>query len=317
MTRIISVTANTAIDLVIEAEGLYRQDNLVAEKSSEFACGKGINVAKAVESLGHPVICLGFAGRQSAGVFDALNSSLLHVDLIAVEGKTRTNITLSDRTAGRETHIRTPGYRVTSEDCGRLAQKIEAAVRAGDIVILSGSLPLGAPDDFYRTLIEICRRKSAVAVLDSSGPSLAKGIEAGPDLIKPNLQELEALAGYRFNDDRDVLKAARALSASGVSRICVSLGDKGVMAVDENRAFAARVNHCRIEKETQIGCGDAVVAGLAVGLLRRLPWEDCVSLGVACGTANLYSPEPGRFDKNTADEICRQIEVTPIRSVSG
>lgn len=316
MTRIISVTANTAIDLLIEADGLHDRDNLLAEKSAEFACGKGINVAKAVEALGHPVLCLGFAGRRSISAFEELNSDLLHADLIAVEGKTRTNITLSDRSAGRETHIRTSGYRVTPEDCGRLAQKIEDTVRAGDIVILSGSLPPGAPADFYRALIGLCRRKSAVTLLDSSGPSLAEGSKAGPDLIKPNLQELEELAGYQLNDHRDMLKAARSLLAMGVSRICVSLGDKGIIAVDRTCVLAARVIPRRIEKETQIGCGDALVAGLAVGMQRRLPWEDCLRLGVACGTANLYSTEPGRFDKDKADEIRLQIEITPI-PVSG
>jgi 1-phosphofructokinase len=311
MAKIVSVTANTAIDLLIEADGLYRRDNLIAESSREFACGKGINVAKAVESLGHPVICLGFAGRQSIGPFNALNSGLLHADLIAVEGKTRTNITLSDRSAGRETHIRTPGYRVTPEDCRGLAEKIEASVQAGAIVILSGSLPAGAPDDFYRTLIGMCRRKSAVTLLDSSGLSLAEGIKAGPDLIKPNLQELEELAGTGLKTTSAVLKAARSLLGPGIGRVCVSLGDQGVLAVDAASALAGRVRPCPIEKATQIGCGDALVAGLAVGLMRRLPWNDCIRLGVACGTANLYSPEPGRFNAERAADILTEVEITP------
>jgi 1-phosphofructokinase len=312
MSKIISVTANTAIDLLIEAEGLSYQDNLVAKKSCEFACGKGINVAKAVESLGYPVTCLGFAGRQSLGSFNNLNSDLLYTDLIPVEGKTRTNITLIDPAAGRETHIRTAGYRVTPEDCMRLAANIENVLEAGNIVILSGSLPAGAPDDFYRTLIDICRRKSAIALLDSSGRSLAEGVKAGPDLIKPNLQELEELIGHQLTTDCEVLTAARSLLGLGIARICVSLGSKGVIAVDDAGAFALRLKHCPGETVTRIGCGDALVAGLAAGMLRRLPWKECVRWGVACGTANLYSPEPGRFGKNRVHEISRQIEMTPI-----
>jgi 1-phosphofructokinase len=312
MTRIISVTANTAIDLLIEADGLHDRDNLLAEKSAEFACGKGINVAKAVEALGRPVLCLGFAGRRSISAFEELNSDLLHADLIAVEGKTRTNITLSDRSAGRETHIRTSGYRVTSGDCGKLAQKIADSVQAGDIVIFSGSLPAGAPEDFYRTLIGICRRKSAISFLDSSGRSLEEGIKAAPDLIKPNLQELETLAGDRLNDHRDVLAAARALLGRGIARVCVSLGDRGAVAADETGAFEARIKHFPGVKQTQVGCGDALVAGLAVGGLRRLPWQACVRWGIACGTANLYTPEPGRFDAARAAEVLAEVEITAI-----
>lgn len=313
MAKIITVTANTAIDLLIKVDGLGHQDNLLAKQSSQFACGKGINVAKAVESLGYPVTCLGFAGRHSIGLFDELNSDLLYTDLIPVEGKTRTNITLIDQACGRETHIRTAGYEVTPKDCARMTEKIENAVKAGDIVIFSGSLPAGAPEDFYRTLLGICRRKSAVTLLDSSGRSLAEGIKAGPDLIKPNLQELEELISATLNNDRDVLAAARSiLGGQSVSRICVSLGGKGVLAVDKAGALALRLDRRSAETVTRIGCGDAVVAGLAVGMLRRLPWEDCVRLGVACGTANLYSPEPGRFDKDKAREISRQVGVVPL-----
>lgn len=312
MSKIISVTANTAIDWLIEADGLGDQDNLIAKGSYEFACGKGINVAKGVESLGYPVICLGFAGRQSIGLFNGLNSDLLYADLIAVEGKTRTNITLSNRTAGREMHIRTSGYRVTPEDCRQLAEKLANSARAGDIVVLTGSLPAGAPNDFYRTLIDICHGKSAIAFLDSSGQSLAEGIRSWPDLIKPNLQELEELIGHSLANDPDVQEAARSLLGLGISRICVSQGDRGALAVDEMRTFAAFVKHMPVETMTQIGCGDALVAGLAVGMLRRMSWEDCVRWGIASGTANLYSPEPGRFDKERAREISRQVEIIPL-----
>jgi 1-phosphofructokinase len=317
MSKIITVTAHTAVDLLIEADGLYQRDNLVAKNSREFACGKGINVGKAVESLGHPAVCLGFAGRQSIGLFDTLNSALLHVDLIAVEGKTRTNITLSDRTAGRETHIRTSGYRVTPEDCLRLAEKIEEVVQAGDIVIFAGSLPPGAPGDFYRTLIGVCRGRSAFSILDSSGVSLAEGIKASPNLIKPNLQELEELAGRPLNNAREALNAAFPLLARGIARVCVSLGAQGAIAAEGTQAFAACVPLCPSEKTTQIGCGDALVAGLAAGMLRRLPWEDCVGLGIACGTANLYSAEPGRFVDSQAGEILRQVRITPMPYGSG
>ena len=94
MPKIITVTANTAIDLFIEIEGLTASDNILAKSSIDFACGKGINVAKAIESLDNPVTCLGFAGQLSLAAFNALNTNLLQVDLTAVAGKTRTNITL-------------------------------------------------------------------------------------------------------------------------------------------------------------------------------------------------------------------------------
>jgi len=63
MVNIIAVTANTATDHFIDVESLTASDNILAKSSIDFACGKGINVAKAIESLNNPVSCLGFIGQ--------------------------------------------------------------------------------------------------------------------------------------------------------------------------------------------------------------------------------------------------------------
>ena len=312
MAKIITVTLNTAIDLLIEVEGLTDRDNLLAKRSCEFACGKGINVAKAVESLGCPVSCLGFVGHHSTGLFEALKSGLLCVDLIEVEGKTRTNITLTDLASGRETHIRTAGYRVTEGDFDRLIEKFDRYVQSGDIVIFSGSLPPGAKTDCYRNLIEICRRKAAIPFLDSSGPSLSHGIKAGPALIKPNLQELEDVTGCSLTSRQALVEAARAIIGQGVERVFVSLGAEGLIAVDASLALSACVARKSQKTATQIGCGDAMIAGLAVAMMRQLPFEEMARWGVACGTANLISSEPGRI---VADDVCKifnYLQINPL-----
>jgi len=312
MTKIITVTANTAIDLFIEVESLTASDNILAKSSSDFACGKGINVAKAIESLDNQVSCLGFAGNQSLAAFNALNTSLLHVDLSAVAGKTRTNITLFDSDDHKETHIRTTGFSVTDDDCQKLIENIDVSAEPGDIVILSGSLPPGAPGNLYQTIIELCHSKAAIAFLDTNGTGLISGIKARPYLIKPNQQELEGIIGRTLPDEQSTLVAAREIIDQGVQWVYVSRGDKGAIAVNEKLALSAYVNNVPGKIVSKIGCGDSMVAGLAAATLKELDLNNTLKLGVACGTANLFSREPGIFDKNKLAEIADHVVIRRI-----
>ncbi len=309
MPKIITVTANTAIDFFIEVEGLTASDNILAKNSIDFACGKGINVAKAIESLDIPVSCLGFVGHQSVAAFNALNTSLLHVDLTMVTGKTRTNITLFDSAADKETHIRTTGFTVTDVDCQKLIEKIDACTEPGDIVILSGSLPPGAPGNLYQTIIELCHCKAVIPFLDASGTGLMSGIKAKPYLIKPNQQELEDIIGRTLPNEQSIVNAARAIIDQGVQWVYVSRGGKGAIAVSECVALSAYVDNLPGNVVSKIGCGDAMVAGLAVATLKGLDLNETLKLGIACGTANLFSREPGRFDKDKLPEIADHIVI--------
>ena len=312
MAKIITVTSNTAIDFFIEVESLSSQDNIQARNSFEFACGKGINVARAITSLETQVTCLGFVGNQSLQAFNEINSPLLLADFTGVEGKTRSNITLFDSVEKRETHIRTSGFTVTADNCRQLIEKLNAYIETGDIVILSGSLPGGAPMNFYQTLVELCHSNSAIPFLDSSGNSLRAGLEARPYLIKPNQQELEEIVGTALADEQAIVAAARSMIDQGIEWVYVSRAEKGVVVIGKNIALAAWVNELPGKVVSHIGCGDAMTAGLAVATLKQLGLEETIKTGISCGTANLFSMEPGRFNKTLQTDILAHTEIRPI-----
>ncbi len=312
MGKLITVTANTAIDLVLDVDGLTKKDNLMAHDSREYACGKGVNVARAIASLREPVTCLGFVGKQSEPLFKTLDSAWLHTDLTAVEGKTRTNITLFDSSNRRETHIRTTGFGVSADDCHRLASKLGAQLTAGDVVVLAGSLPPGAPDDCYAAMIELCRVKGAFAALDSSGQALREGLKAKPYLLKPNQQELEQIVGDRLADEAAIVAAARSLVQQGIAWVYVSRGKQGVVVVGQRQAFSATVADPPSPILTHIGCGDAMVAGLAVATMRGESVEQTIRKAVACGVANLYDREPGRFDRHLYRRLLSQVLIKSL-----
>lgn len=310
--KIITITVNTALDLYIEIEGLARDDNIVARSNTEFACGKGVNVARGVASLEIPVTCLGFVGKRSLPAYEALDSEFIQTDLTAVEGKTRTNITLFDRTDNRETHIRTKGYTVSTEDCRHLKDKLTAQLAPNDIVVLSGSLPPGMTADWYAEIIELCHDKSATSLLDSSGNAMNNGLAAKPYLIKPNQQELEQIVGAPLKNEAELVSAARGLIQQGITWIYVSRGEQGALVVGRRVAVAANIVDPPSRILTHIGCGDAMVAGLAVATRNGESLENTIKTSVACGAANLYSREPGKFAQKVQQEIMSKIAIRSL-----
>ncbi|WP_036300168.1 1-phosphofructokinase family hexose kinase [Methylomarinum vadi] len=310
--KIITITVNTALDLYIEIEGLAHNDNIVAQSNTEFACGKGVNVARGVASLSIAVTCLGFVGQQSLPTFEALDSEFIQTDFTAVEGKTRTNITLFDRTDNRETHIRTKGYTVNAEDCRHLKDKLAALLTPNDIVVLSGSLPPGMAPDWYAEMIELCRGKRATALLDSSGNAMNNGLAAKPYLIKPNQQELEQIVGAPLKNEAEIVSAARGLVEQGIHWIYVSRGAQGVVVVGRRVAMAANIVDTPSRILTHIGCGDAMVAGLAVATRNGESLENTVKTSIACGVANLYSREPGKFEQKLQQEMMSKIAIRSL-----
>lgn len=312
MPKTITVTPNTAIDCVISLTEFALGDTVVASASVEFAAGKGVNVAKALEALAQPVIAVGFVGQSSLGVFSALNSPLLTTNFIPVCGKTRSNITLSTVPLKQETHVRTTGYSVTAENCQQLLETLTAQTQAGDIVVLSGSLPLGAPPDLYKSLIAACQAQSVVVFLDSSGDALKMALSAKPYLIKPNQQELEALVGRCLPDERAIISAAQAIVAQGIQCVVVSRGEQGALVVTDKHVVAAAVANDRGAVISSIGCGDAMLAGFACARLQQLDLNAAIKLGVACGTANLFTVEPGRFDTLLMESIRQQVTLQSL-----
>jgi tagatose 6-phosphate kinase len=136
-------------------------------------------------------------------------------------------------------------------------------------------------------------------VLDAHGEALRLGAEAGPAIVKPNLAELEELAGQPLSlaGDRTgrptVTGAAAGLRAAGAESVVVSLGPAGLYA--ETAAGRWRAVPAAVDAANPTGAGDAVTAGLTLGLVRGQPWPDRLGDAAALGTAAALAPVAGEF----------------------
>ncbi|MBD3276003.1 MAG: 1-phosphofructokinase, partial [Candidatus Marinimicrobia bacterium] len=208
MPEIRTITLNTALDYLINLDELTPGGLHKSESAVLTPAGKGINVARTLVSLGESVYLTGFIGEENRDAFDYLGSASVRHEFIPVAGRTRINVTFHEKNFDRTTHIRNPGYSVNEQHIELLKNQLADTLSRGDYIILSGSLPPGAPDNLYAELIQLVHDGGGIAVLDSSGAALSEGISAQPDIIAPNATELSKLIDRELQTEQEIRDAA-------------------------------------------------------------------------------------------------------------
>jgi 1-phosphofructokinase len=287
---IATVTLNPAIDRTVTIENFtVGEVNRVVEYRSDPA-GKGVNVASALADFGYRLAVTGFLGRENAGSFEALFAKKHIGDrFVRIAGQTRVGIKITDPVQNETTDINFPGASPTPSDIEKLGEQL-AGIDAAWFV-LAGSLPPGVDPGIYGDLTTALKGRGRKVALDTSGESLEKSLHAGPDLIKPNNHELEALLGISLDSDDSVIDAARRLVDRGIELVVVSMGAKGACYVTKDEAVIARSP--RVEVRSTVGAGDAMVAGTVAGRLRQLSLSDCARMGTAFSLEALSRIESG------------------------
>ena len=245
---IITVTPNPALDLTwhvaaLEIGGVHRAD---AGKSR--AGGKGLNVARVAHAQGASAVAIttsgGATGAEFAAELDA--SGVPHV-LVPVTASTRRSIALVDEALGDTTIVNERGEAPTDVEWTALKDAVARALarvsasEAGavglgdaagpdadgqDVLVISGSLPPGTPDDLLPSLIRLGRDAGATVIVDTSGPAMLTAADAGASVLKPNQHELRDATGLD-----DPIEGARELLRRGVELVLLSLGADGMLAV--------------------------------------------------------------------------------------
>ncbi len=284
---ICTVTLNPALDKTVEIPNLTIDGvNRITTMRTDPG-GKGINVSKVIDKLGGRSVAMGILGGNTGNAIrSALEAMGLETDFRFVEGETRTNLKVIDPVNHTNTDINEPGVTLSEGLLEDFLAQAAGRLTAGDIVVLSGSLPKGAPRNTYFTWVKTCREAGAKVILDADGELLAEGLKASPYLIKPNNHELSGLLGKPLETTGDLEQAARDLmNRYGIARVVVSMGGDGALYVTGKETIYAE--GLKVPVGSTVGAGDSVVAALAVAEERGMGLEETVRLSTATGAANV------------------------------
>ena len=306
------LNANAAIDKTLVVPGFALDRIQRPERVVLLAGGKGINVARGLQTLGETAVVSGWAGGF-AGQFIAagLEAEGIRAEFCWCDFESRTCLSILDPQRGKLTEIYENGEAVPAEKIGELKTLFARLVKEAEFVTLSGSLSPGVPTDFYADLLQMARAAGVPAVLDCSGPALRQGLETGrPVLIKPNQAEFQALVERPLRDLSEFSAAARETAARYHTLVVLSLGAEGALAAQNGQVWHARPP--RIAVASAVGSGDTLLAGVVQGLARGKPLADALRQGVAAGTANALTVGAGRFTRQAYERVLADVAVETI-----
>lgn len=260
---IITVTLNPSLDRTVEVRALRPGQVHRTSSPTTEPGGKGVNVTRALSSNGvASVAVLPVGGPHGAELIRLLDEGLAATSAAAhyvpVTGRTRSNLTVAD-IDGVVTKFNEPGAYLEAEDLRAIVATVRDTARAGDWVVVSGSLPTGVTTDAFVELLRELTRLELHLVVDTSGDALSGCLAAGPRIIKPNRTELAELVGRELVSIADVLDAAREVRERGADRVLVSLGGDGAVLVTPHGAIVGQSPISRVR--SSVGAGDSFLAG--------------------------------------------------------
>jgi 1-phosphofructokinase family hexose kinase len=305
---IVTVTLNPTLDKTLSVPQLRPGAVHRAQVLRQDLGGKGINVSRALRALGLRSEIVAFVGGRTG---QAMRSGLLEagfdVHWVEVEGETRQNITLLDEASGDYTKINEPGAFASPQHLESMQSLVEHLARPGDLWAFCGSLPPGAPPEYYAFLIRLVGERGARSLLDSSGPALRHGLEAHPFAVKPNSEEAAELLGLSLLGDEDHCAAARCLQARGVSVVALTRGAQGLVLAMDGEVLIATPPP--IPTRSPIGAGDAAVAGLLWATCEGCDPVETARRAVACGTATAMQEGTGVGDRPLVERLLNDVKV--------
>ena len=181
-----------------------------------------------------------------------------------------------------------PGPTLSFVEQQQCLAELRDVARSAKIVVASGSLPPGAPVNFYQQVALICRELGIRLVLDTSGAGL-RHITSGVHLLKASLRELRECAGRDLVSESEQFAAAHDIIDCGQAEaVVVSLGSRGALLATAQESL--RFPAIPMRAVSGVGAGDAMVAAITVGLSRDWSLSESVRYGIAAGAAMLMTP---------------------------
>jgi tagatose 6-phosphate kinase len=282
-----------------------------ASRTKQYASGKSINAARVIATLGHRVLATGFLGGTAGNLIrQELDELGIGHDFVEVSPQTRTCVTVIDSAAHTATELVEEPAELDSASYQQLLTRLADHLHSAKVLILSGSLPPRAPAGIYAACVGLATAQHVPVVLDASGDQLLDALTQQPRIAKPNREELEKSLKLTVRDVKSLLAAMQRLIDHGTEQVVISDGARPVFCTNGRSTW--RLMPPDVQPISPIGSGDALAAGLAIGIEQRLDLPEAVKLGIACAAANALTPDAGHLDPADVRRLQTQIAAEPI-----
>ncbi len=285
---IYTVTFNPSLDYIVSVDDFKL--GLTNRASSELMLpgGKGLNVSMVLGNLGIDNTAFGFAaGFTGDEIVRRVEEMGVKAEFIRIQnGFSRINLKLKSIDG---TEINGCGPQISGQAVEQLMEKL-AILKAGDVLVLAGSIPNSMPDDIYRRIMERLDGRNVMIVVDATKDLLVNVLEYHPFLVKPNNHELGEIFGVSLRRREEVIPYAEKLKEKGAVNVLVSMAGEGaVLVAEDGSVFQAPAPKGKLVNG--VGAGDSMVAGFLAGWMERRDYRHAFYMGISAGSASAFSEQ--------------------------
>lgn len=309
---VLIINLNTTIDKTILIDDFKTNHIFRPKKLIQVGGGKGVNVARVLNTLNVENTVIGFVGgAQTEIILNTLHKEKINFVPVPIHGYSRTCSLIIDRKNNTETIINENGPDISKLEIKNfLTMYHKVFNKKIKYLVISGSQPLSLPPDFYTQLIKYAQIKKVKIFVDTSQKPLQYSIKTKPDLIKPNHDELKSLLNLKTLNNTLMQKALIRFNKMGIKHSIITLGEKGSIYLNRKKEKIIKVIPPPIKKISTIGSGDAYMAGLVYGFINKMKIEKTLKWATALGAANALKIGAGILRKKDAELLYRKIKIS-------
>lgn len=295
------------VDKSTTVDKIEPDQKLRCDKPRFEAGGGGINVSRGLKRLNVNSVAIFPSGGLSGQLLqDLLKQERINQIPVLTENMTRENFIVMNRSIHEEYRFGMPAVELLPKEEREILSVIKNLSPKPKFIVVSGSMPPGASNDFLAKVARIARQDDARLIVDTSGDALKHAVDEGVYMLKPNQVELSKLTGIDVKDTASIEEASRQIIDKGKCQVVVvSLGPDGAYVVTKN--YAEHIAAPPVEKQSTVGAGDSMVAGIVYGCEKGFDLRQTVRMGIACGSAATMNRGPELFLKADAEKLYQHL----------
>ena len=250
-------------------------ETILGNKYNVGPGGKGCNQAIAIARLGGKVNFISKIGKDSYGelALNTLKQNNINIENIIQDEKLQTGVAgiLVDQNSGKNAInviVGAPSSLKVSE-----IEKQINLIKSSKIFLTQ----LEVPKDVTLHCLKTAKENGCITILNPAPASeITKEFFSKIDYFTPNETEAEFYTGIKITNEKEVKQAAEKLLNLGIKKAIITLGEKGLFYTDGKEEIYLKASQVKAIDTT--GAGDAFNGGLAFGLSKDKPINECLDL---------------------------------------
>ena len=250
-------------------------ETILGNKYNVGPGGKGCNQAIAIARLGGKVNFISKNGKDSYGelALNTLEKNNINIENIIQDKTLQTGVAgiLVDQNSGKNAInviVGAPSSLKVSE-----IEKQINLIKSSKIFLTQ----LEVPKDVTLHCLKTAKEYGCITILNPAPASeISKEFYNNIDFFTPNETEAEFYTGIKITNEQEAKQAAEKLLNLGIKKVIITLGEKGLFYTDGKEEIYLKASSVKAIDTT--GAGDAFNGGLAFGLSKDKPINECLVL---------------------------------------